>query len=554
MRAHIQDLNTKIRQACKTRGICLHSMTDTETGLLTDDLIEQNKITPDTANQVLQDITKIESLNPTKINFTTRFIHKINILFNRQLLLKYGVFPIKFEKNKLHLIMSIPDERSTIKVFESISGSTIQVYCCNGMAIRSAIDMHFPEENPVHMNTEKFIEDATGAVSQHLINQSDLMDMINDPRVIQLLQHIFNTHITMSTSDLHFEPHEKDFLIRFRENGMMRDVLRLPKILKHAIIPRLKLISGMDINETKISQDGSISYGLIHGRDIEIRVSALPVIYGEKLVLRLLDMSKVLVQLNDLGMTSNHYQLLEKALHRSHGLILVTGPTGSGKTTTLYASLNQVHQPHINILTAEDPVEYRLKGINQVECMGDLTYAAALKTFLRQDPDIIMVGEIRDLETADIALKASMTGHLVLSTLHTNDAPSSLSRLIQMGIPPYLIISVNPVIVAQRLMRKICLNCKTPDKKINAIDNTEEIQTYKGIGCDQCFGTGYQGRVGIFEIMLLSDNLVPLILNHASASQIRETAIQNGLITLRQSALENVRQGITTMEELYRVT
>jgi len=549
----ITQINKKIENACQLKDIVIDFIDEPNNKLFTDILIEKKYITPESANMILQDVTNTESLNPTKINFTTRFIQHINRLFSKDILIEHNVFPVKHEHNIMHMVMSLPDNIKTIKIFEAVSGSRIKPYCCYTSAIQQAINKHFKNNETKKSDVNTLIEEATKSVSKLLISEADIMEIINHSSVINLLQSIFNTILTLNTSDIHFEPQENSFLIRFRENGVMRKALTLPSILKDAIIPRIKLISGMNIKITHSPQDTSISYGLVKGRDLDIRVSSLPVTYGEKMVLRILDKGKVQVKVNELGMDEYNFNIFEKEIRRPHGMILVTGPTGSGKTTTLYAAINELNSTQVNIVTAEDPVEYKINGINQVECGEKLTYHDALKSFLRQDPDIIMVGEIRDIETADIALKAAMTGHLVLSTLHTNDAPSALSRLIQMGLPPYLIVSAEPVIIAQRLLRKICSNCKTKDITFN-INTSETIKCYKGKGCDKCFGTGYNGRIGIYEIFSLSNKLTQLVLNNEPASTLKNAAIKEGMITLKESALQKLRQGITTIQEFQRIT
>jgi type IV pilus assembly protein PilB len=334
-----------------------------------------------------------------------------------------------------------------------------------------------------------------------------------------------------------------------------------PPIFRDVIIDRLKLLSRMDLNQRALPQDGAISFGLIKDRIVDIRVSALPSLYGEKIVMRILERDKKQVTLKDMGMDPRDATLLEKTIHHPTGLVLVTGPTGSGKSTTLYAVLTELNTDAVNIVTAEDPVEYKLDGLTQVSCSADtgLTFKDALRSFLRQDPDIIMVGEIRDVETADIALKAAMTGHLVLSTLHTNDAAGAISRLVNMGIPPYLVASAQVMVIAQRLMRRLCNHCKTPytpeAETLRAMEIAVNGKTlYKAVGCPECAGTGYHGRIGIYELLQVSDRIVDLILKDQPSRAIKEAAMADGMVTLREAAVARMAAGITTIEEVLRVT
>jgi type IV pilus assembly protein PilB len=334
-----------------------------------------------------------------------------------------------------------------------------------------------------------------------------------------------------------------------------------PPIFKDAIIDRLKMIARMDMGERLLPQDGSISFGLIQNRVVDIRVSALPALYGEKIVMRILERDKKQLTLDRMGMNAKDARIMESVIRNPTGLILVTGPTGSGKSSTLYAVLTTLNSDTVNIVTAEDPVEYKLDGLTQVSCSADtgLTFNAALRSFLRQDPDIIMVGEIRDAETADIALKAAMTGHLVLSTLHTNDAAGAINRLVNMGIPPYLVASAQITVIAQRLMRRLCERCKiedAPEIEIMKVLDMEPgaIPIYKAAGCPECAGTGYNGRMGIFEILQINDRLVDLILENQPARVLKTAAVEDGMTTLRQAALEKLAAGTTSIEEVLRVT
>ncbi|SPP99670.1 Type IV pilus assembly protein TapB [Candidatus Sulfobium mesophilum] len=382
--------------------------------------------------------------------------------------------------------------------------------------------------------------------------------------IVKLVNGIFVNAIKSGASDIHVEPYEHSLRVRYRVDGVMYTVMNLPTKIKAALTSRIKIMSKLDIAERRLPQDGRIKLKLGKKRDIDFRVSVLPCLFGEKTVLRLLDKGTLQVDLTKLGFEQAALDDFMDALNKPYGMILNTGPTGSGKTTTLYSALNYLNKPDTNIMTAEDPVEFNFMGINQVQVKEEigLTFAAALRSFLRQDPDIIMVGEIRDFETAEIGVKAALTGHLVLSTLHTNDAPGTISRLLNMGIEPFLVSSAVILILAQRLARKICQQCKEEEKippaaLISAGFSEEEaknVKCYKGKGCPTCNGTGYKGRVALYEVMPIKDELKELILEGASTAEIKKGAIRLGMKTLRMSGITKVAEGVTTMEEIMRVT
>lgn len=382
--------------------------------------------------------------------------------------------------------------------------------------------------------------------------------------IVKLVNGIFVNAIKTGASDIHLEPYESSLRVRYRVDGVLYTVMNLPTKIRAALTSRVKIMSKLDIAERRLPQDGRIKLKLGKKREIDFRVSTLPCLFGEKTVLRILDKSNLQVDLTKLGFEEAALQDFMEALSKPYGMLLVTGPTGSGKTTTLYSALNYLNKPDTNIMTAEDPVEYNFMGINQVQVKEEigLTFASALRSFLRQDPDIIMVGEIRDFETAEIGVKAALTGHLVLSTLHTNDAPGTISRLLNMGIEPFLVSSSVILILAQRLSRKICSQCKieekVPSSALLKIGFTEEeaktVKCFKGKGCPACNGSGYKGRVALYEVMLTRDELKELILEGASSAELKKTAIRLGMKTLRMSGLTKVAEGITSMEEVLRVT
>ena len=385
--------------------------------------------------------------------------------------------------------------------------------------------------------------------------------------VIKLVNVILMSAIQKGASDIHIEPYEKELRVRYRIDGILYNIMQPPMKFRDAITSRIKIMSKLDIAEKRLPQDGRIKIRFQDGgemRDIDFRVSCLPTLFGEKIVLRLLDKTKLMLDMTKLGFEQESLTKFEVAIEKPWGMVLVTGPTGSGKTNTLYSSIARINTPTTNIMTAEDPVEFNLMGVNQVQVRENigLNFAAALRSFLRQDPNIILVGEIRDFETAEIAVKAALTGHLVLSTLHTNDAPSTVNRLMNMGIEPFLVASSLNLICAQRLVRRICKNCTEPDPTPSAAlmqagFNAEDAKTVvpnKGKGCDKCNNTGYKGRVGLYEVMEVTEELRELILVGASAIELRRKAVDAGMITLRNSGLRKVKEGVTTIEEIVRET
>jgi type IV pilus assembly protein PilB len=382
--------------------------------------------------------------------------------------------------------------------------------------------------------------------------------------IIKIVNGILIKAIKLGASDIHFEPYERTFRVRYRIDGVLRRDMSLPVQIKNAMTSRLKIMAKLDIAEKRLPQDGRIKLRMGKGGEMDFRVSSIPTLFGEKVVLRLLDKSALQLDMTKLGFEESSLADLKAAIHKPVGMILVTGPTGSGKTTTLYSALSELNKESDNIITAEDPVEYNFMGINQVQMHEEigLTFASSLRSFLRQDPDIIMVGEIRDFETAQIAVQAALTGHLVLSTVHTNDAPGTINRLIDMGIEPFLISSAVILILAQRLIRKICMDCREPVKVHPQLlidlgippDEVRSIQVYKGKGCSICNNTGYKGRLGLYEVMPMKEEVKELVLSRASSSEIKKEAIRLGMKTLRQSGVMKIKDGVTTIEEVLRST
>jgi type IV pilus assembly protein PilB len=399
------------------------------------------------------------------------------------------------------------------------------------------------------------------------IDVSSLARMSEDAPVVRLVNVLLVDALQRGASDIHIEPYEKEMRIRLRIDGVLYDVMHPPLRLRDALISRIKIMSKLDISEKRLPQDGRIKIKLRaegRSRELDFRVSTLPTLFGEKVVMRLLDKEKLMLDMTKLGFEPESLVKFKRNISRPYGMVLVTGPTGSGKTNTLYSALQSLNTTETNITTAEDPVEFNLMGINQVQMKEQigLNFAAALRSFLRQDPNIVLVGEIRDFETAEIAIKAALTGHLVLSTLHTNDAPSTISRLMNMGIEPFLVATSVNLIQAQRLIRRVCTECKeilpTPAEALVEIgftpDEARDLKVYKGKGCSKCNNTGYKGRVGLYEVMEITDDIRELILIGASALELRKRAVESGMLTLRQSGLMKIRNGVTTLEEVVRET
>ena len=489
---------------------------------------------------------------------------------------RLGFLPIGQEGRRLRVAVAEPshltDIDSIVRFQFPNQFDEVDVSFVEDTALRRAIDLKYGKiqgsKNPKQLAgliDRANVEAAKNAVP--VVNDKadvEVKSPAEDSALVQLVNNIILDAVQQNASDIHFEPYEDDFAVRFRLDGILKDVYSLPISIKASVISRLKIMTNLDISEKRLPQDGRFRMALGHGRQVDFRLSVLPVVHGEKAVVRVLDKSVIPLNLAKMGFEEQQLQLFEQAVHEPWGMILVTGPTGSGKTTTLYASLTEVNTRAENISTVEDPVEMEMRGVNQVAVneKAGLTFASALRSFLRQDPDIIMVGEIRDFETAETAVKASLTGHLVFSTLHTNDAPSTISRLLNMGIEPFLVSSSLVLICAQRLVRKVCKHCAeevtpVPDYLLAHDFSREMLQTAKfkkGRGCDHCNNSGFKGRAGIFEIMLFTDEVRAAVLEGASSTELARLAVSQGMITLRQSGFLKAHKGITTIEEVLRVT
>ena len=483
---------------------------------------------------------------------------------------KHQVIPVNRAGASLIVAMADPSNIFAIDDLKFLTGYNIEVVVASDGAIREAIGKYYGgEKADSELNYDEvmaeFDEDEIEVGGDDdAFNVVDLERSAEDAPVVKLVNLILIDAIKKGASDIHIEPYEKDFRVRYRIDGVLYEKMKPPLKLKAAITSRVKIMSQLDIAERRLPQDGRIKLKLGKGREMDYRVSCLPTLFGEKIVLRLLDKGSLQLDMTKLGFEPKPLALFKDAIRKPYGMVLVTGPTGSGKTTTLYSALSELNKSTVNISTAEDPVEYNLHGINQVQMHDDigLNFAAALRAFLRQDPDIIMVGEIRDFETAEISVKAALTGHLVLSTLHTNDAPSTVSRLLNMGIEPFLVTASVNLILAQRLARKICADCKTPievpDSALLDIqvkgEDLNMFQVYKGQGCGTCSETGYKGRLGIYEVMEFNEELKEFVINGASSAEIKAEAIRLGMQTLRMSAVNKLKEGMTTIEEVTRTS
>jgi len=478
---------------------------------------------------------------------------------------KHQIIPINRTGNVLTVAMADPSNIFAIDDIKFMTGFKVEPVVAAETSIKNSINKYYDSAGMVEDIIKNFDDRDVEALkeSEDNVNVAELGQAAEDAPVVKLVNLILTDAIKKGASDIHVEPYEKSFRVRYRVDGVLYEVMQPPSRLKAAITSRVKIMAQLDIAERRLPQDGRIKIKMA-GKEMDYRVSVLPTLFGEKVVLRLLDKANLQLDMTKLGFETQALADFEGGIFMPFGLVLVTGPTGSGKTTTLYSALNRLNTIETNIMTAEDPVEFNLAGINQVQTKADigLNFAAALRSFLRQDPDIIMVGEIRDYETAEIAIKAALTGHLVLSTLHTNDAPGTISRLLNMGVEPFLVSASTNVIVAQRLARRVCQSCKepapVPPQALVSIgfspDEAAKVVPYKGKGCMTCTDTGYKGRVALYEVMVIKDNIREAVLQGASVFELRELARNNGMKTLREAGIQKIREGMTTPEEIMRVT
>ncbi|HEV8435597.1 MAG TPA: type IV-A pilus assembly ATPase PilB [Thermoanaerobaculia bacterium] len=494
-------------------------------------------------------------------------------LISSEVARKYNILPVNKTGATITIAMADPTNVFAMDDIKFMTGYNVEPVVASELGIKAAIDNYYGTTSSIEL--KKVMEDLQTEASGDLevleddeeLDVEALAEGAEEAPVVKLVNLILTDAIRRGASDIHIEPYEKEYRVRFRIDGILYEIMNPPLKLRDAITSRMKILSKLDISEKRLPQDGRIKLKIKledKNKELDFRVSVLPTLFGEKIVLRLLDKDNLRLDMTKLGFEQESLAKFEEAIFKPWGMVLVTGPTGSGKTNTLYSALAKVNSPEVNIMTAEDPVEFNLPGINQVqmkESIG-LNFAATLRSFLRQDPNIILVGEIRDFETAEIAIKAALTGHLVLSTLHTNDAPSTINRLMNMGIEPFLVATSVQLIAAQRLVRRICANCKEevemPEQALVNLgykkDETGSFKVFKGRGCEKCNNTGYKGRVGLVEVMQIDDDLRDMILSGGSALDIKKRAIENGMITLRRSGLIKIKEGITTVEEVVRET
>jgi type IV pilus assembly protein PilB len=486
---------------------------------------------------------------------------------------KYLIMPVSRSGSTLTIAMVDPTNVFAMDDIKFMTGYNVEPVVASETSIKEAIDRYYGSIHALEL--KKVMDEMAHEEEQNLelldddeeVDLAKLEASTEEAPVVRLVNLILTDSIKRGASDIHIEPYEKDFRVRFRIDGVLYEIMQPPMKLRDAITSRLKIMAKLDISEKRLPQDGRIKIKMkLQGKNKEMdyRVSVLPTLFGEKIVLRLLDKENLMLDMTRLGFEQESLTRFEKAIFKPYGMVLVTGPTGSGKTNTLYSSISRVNTPETNIMTAEDPVEFNLHGINQVQVKEQigLNFAAALRSFLRQDPNIILVGEIRDFETAEIAVKAALTGHLVLSTLHTNDAPSTVSRLMNMGIEPYLVATSVHLICAQRLVRRVCKECKEvlpmPPQALVDIgfspEDAKSVTVYKGRGCTTCNNTGYKGRVGLYEVLEITDAIREMVLTGASAIELKNRAIEEGMITLRGSGLRKLKSAQTTVEEVVRET
>jgi type IV pilus assembly protein PilB len=475
---------------------------------------------------------------------------------------RYQAIPIAWEDGKLVVAMADPSNVFAVDDIRALAGAEVQTVVSTASQIIETIEHVYRVDGEVDEIMQAAHDEAD---DDNVTDLSALSEVVEDAPIVKFVNLLVNQAVSDRASDIHVEPTENDLRIRFRIDGVLHEVMRSPRSIQAGVISRLKVMADINIAERRVPQDGRITMK-VNGRGIDLRVATLPTVYGEKVVMRILDKGQAILRLEDLGMLPDSLGRFEESYRKPYGTILVTGPTGSGKSTTLYATLNLLNEPHRNIITVEDPVEYRLPGINQVQInqKAGLTFAGALRSILRADPDIVLVGEIRDKETAVIGIEAALTGHLVLSTLHTNDAASTPMRLVEMGVEPFLVTSALDCVVAQRLARKLCDKCKDAYQPTEAelvevswpmedLENGDWPTLYRAVGCSACGRTGYRGRFGVHEVMVLSEEIERLVIERRSTEDIQKVALMQGMLSLRTDGLRKVALGLTSLEEVFRV-
>ena len=532
-------------------------------------LIKLGYVREDDITQLLSEQFGVPSINLRHFEIDDSVIS----LIPSEVAQKYLILPVNRTGATLTISMADPTNVFAMDDIKFMTGYNVEPVVASEIAIREAIEKYYGSQHALEL--KKVMDEMAEAEAEALevLEDDEELDLASleaateEAPVVKLVNIILTDSIKKSASDIHIEPYEKDFRVRFRIDGVLYEIMHPPMKLRDAITSRLKIMAKLDISEKRLPQDGRIKIKMKLGgktKEMDYRVSCLPTLFGEKIVLRLLDKDNLMLDMTKLGFEVESLQKFERAILKPYGMVLVTGPTGSGKTNTLYSSMHRVNTPETNIMTAEDPVEFNLHGINQVQMKEQigLNFAAALRSFLRQDPNIVLVGEIRDFETAEIAVKAALTGHLVLSTLHTNDAPSTINRLMNMGIEPFLVATSVNLICAQRLVRRICKECKEdinmPAQALVDVglspEEASKARLKKGRGCGSCNNTGYRGRVGLYEVMDISEEIRELVLSGASAMELRRKAMEEGMFSLRRSGLMKIQEGLTTVEEVVRET
>jgi general secretion pathway protein E len=526
-------------------------------------LLKMKALTEDTLLEALAHQLHLPWLPHVDVKgIDTTLIAKVPIAFAR----RHRVLPIRIEEGQVLAATTDPLDMAPMDDLRFLVGMPLKPALTPPHVLLTALNQVYDQE-ATPATAEQVIEDLAADLNldhfaAELDEPQDLLDATDEAPIIRLVNSVLFQAVKQRASDIHFESFEKGLVVRYRVDGVLYQVLAPPKRLQPSIIARLKIMAGLNIAEKRLPQDGRFRIRT-SGKDVDMRVSVLPTAHGERVVLRLLEKENRLLNLAEIGLTGDNLAVMQQLIHLSHGIILVTGPTGSGKTTTLYAALSQINAPDKNIITVEDPVEYQIPGIGQMQVNPkiNLTFAAGLRSILRQDPDVIMIGEIRDRETAEIAIHASLTGHLVFSTLHTNDAAGAATRLIDMGIEPFLVASSVMAIVAQRLLRRVCTACRRPYQpseeelaRLGHAPSAGRLSLYRGAGCPACSQTGYRGRSGIYELLVVDEEIRRLIGAKADSSAIKQAAIANGMRTLKEEGAANVLAGLTTTEEVMRIT
>ena len=557
----VEDISQKLLQARLVDENALSKAAQqqkTAGGSLTSNLVKIGALTED---QLLEFLGKLYGCPPINLaGFEPD--PALTRLLPGDVATKFMALPVSRSGRKLVIAMANPTNIFALDDIKFITGYEVEARVASEAAIKKALDRAYDSAGTM-ADVMKGFEDDLAVVEEEDPSDAESNSQIIEAPIVKLVNSLISDAVRKGASDIHIEPYEKTMRVRFRIDGALQEMMAPPYKFKAAITSRLKIMADLDIAERRVPQDGRIKIKVLN-RTIDLRVSSLPTIFGEKIVMRILDKANLNVDLERLGFEPAAMKEFLAAILNPYGMVLVTGPTGSGKTTSLYSALSRVNTPNVNVMTAEDPVEYNLDGINQVlvnDSVG-LSFSAALKAFLRQDPNIIMVGEIRDIDTASIATKAALTGHLVLSTLHTNDAPSAIGRLIDMGIEPFLVASSVNLVLAQRLVRKVCLHCKKPTDMTDEIlselqlarEEAQGATILEGVGCVECNNTGYKGRAGVYEVMTITPPLRELVLQRASAIEIKRAAIEGGMLTLRRDALQKLKRGITSVEEVLKET